>query len=59
MWIMVYSSSLDCAGNDRFMNSMQGWTTTTRHGVRRKEAQKRIQDRENLFKKNLLLKDVY
>ena len=29
-----------------------------RHGVTRKEAQKRLQDTENLFKKNLQLKDV-
>ena len=30
----------------------------TRHGVTRKEAQKRLQDTENLFRKNLQLKDV-
>ena len=29
-----------------------------RHGVKRKEAQKRLQDTENLFRKNLQLKDV-
>ena len=29
-----------------------------RHGVTRKEAQKRLQDTENLLRKNLLLKDV-
>ena len=34
------------------------WTLTTRHGVTRKEAQKRLQDTENLFRKNLHLKDV-
>ena len=30
---------------------MQGWTATTRHGVTRKEAQNRLQDTENLFRK--------
>ena len=40
------------------IHSMQGWTATTRHGFTRKEAQKRIQDTENLFRKNLQLKDV-
>ena len=29
-----------------------------RHGVTRKEAQKRLQDIENLFRKNLQLTDV-
>ena len=38
--------------------SMQGWTAATRHGVTRKEAQKWLQDTENLFRKNLQLKDV-
>ena len=38
--------------------SMQGWTANTRHGVTRNEAQKRLQDTENLFRKNLQLKDV-
>ena len=33
---------------------MQGETATTRHGVTRKEAQKRLQDTENLFRKNLV-----
>ena len=37
---------------------MQCWTATTRHGVTRKKAQKRLQDTENLFRKNLQLKDV-
>ena len=37
---------------------MQGRTTTTRHGVTRKEAQKRLQDTENLFRKNQQLKDA-
>ena len=38
---------------------MQGWTATTRHGVTTKEAlQKGLQDTENLFSKNLQLKDV-
>ena len=40
------------------IHSMQGWTATTRHGVTRKEAEKRLQDTENLFRKNLQLKDV-
>ena len=40
------------------INSMQGWTATTRHGLTRKEAQKILQDTENLFRKNLQLKDV-
>ena len=33
------------------IHSMQGWTATTRHGVTRKEAEKRLQDTENLFRK--------
>ena len=37
---------------------MQGSTVTTRHGVTRKEAQNGLQDKENLFRKNLQLKDV-
>ena len=37
---------------------MQGWTATARHGVTRKEAQKRLQATENLFRKNLQLKDI-
>ena len=37
---------------------MQGSTATMRHGVTRKEAQKGLQDTENLFRKNLQLKDV-
>ena len=37
---------------------MQGSTATTRHGVTRKKAQKRSQATENLFRKNLQLKDV-
>ena len=36
---------------------MQGVTATTRHGVTRKEPQKRLQDTENLFRKNIQLKD--
>ena len=32
------------------IHSMQGLTATTRHGVTRKEAQKRLQDTENLFR---------
>ena len=37
---------------------MQGWTATTKHGVKRKKAQKRLQDTENLFRQNLQLKDI-
>ena len=37
---------------------MQGRTATTRHGATRKEAQKTLQKTENLFRKNLQLKDV-
>ena len=38
---------------------MQDWTATTRHGdTRKKKAQKRLHDTENLFRKNLQLKDV-
>ena len=40
------------------IHSMQGGTATARHGVTRKEAQKRLQGTENLFRKNLQLKDV-
>ena len=40
------------------VHSMQCWTATMRHVVTRKEAQKRLQDAENLFRKNLQLKDV-
>ena len=40
------------------IHSMQGWTATKRHGVTRKEVQKRLQDTENLFRKNLQSKDV-
>ena len=35
-----------------------GFTATTRHGVTRKKAQKRLEDTENLFRKNLQLKDL-
>ena len=38
---------------------MQSWTATTRHGVARKEAQKRLQETEYPFRKNLQLKDVF
>ena len=38
---------------------MQGGTATIRHGgVTTKEVQKRLQDTEKLFRKNLQLKDV-
>ena len=32
---------------------MQGLTATTRHGVTRKEAQKRLQDTENMFRNDV------
>ena len=35
------------------IHPMQGWTATTRHGVARKKAQKRLQNKKNLFRKNL------
>ena len=37
---------------------MQGRTATMRHGVTKKEAQKKLKDTENLFRNNLQLKDV-
>ena len=40
------------------IHSMQGWTTTTRHGVTRKESTKRLKHTGNLFRKNLQLKDI-
>ena len=40
------------------IHSMQDRTATTRQEITRKEAQKRLQDIENLFRKNLQLKDV-
>ena len=38
------------------IHPMQGWTW--RHGVTRKEVEKGLQGTENLFRKNLQLKDV-
>ena len=40
------------------LDSMQGWTATTRHGVTRKGSTKRLKDTGNLFRKNLQLKDT-
>ena len=40
------------------IHPMHGWTATTRHGVTWKKAQKILLDTENLFRKNLQLKDV-
>ena len=40
------------------IHPMQGWTATMKHGITRKKAQKRLQGTENLFRKNLQLKDV-
>ena len=38
--------------------SMQSETATTRHGVTRNEAKRRLQDTENLLRKNLQSKDA-
>ena len=40
------------------IHSMQGSTATKRHGVTRKRSTKRLQHTENLFRKNLQVKDV-
>ena len=40
------------------IRSMKGWTATTRHGITRKRSTKRLQDTGNLFRKNLLVKNV-
>ena len=40
------------------IHSMQGWTTTTRHGVTKKRSTKRLKYTGNLFRKNLQLKEV-
>ena len=40
------------------IHSMQGWTATTRHGVTREGSTKRLEHTENLFRKNLQLKDI-
>ena len=40
------------------IHSRKSWTATTRHGVTKKRSTKRLQQKENLFRKNLLLKDV-
>ena len=40
------------------IHSMQGRTTTRRHGVTRKRSTKRLKHTGNLFRKNLQLKDV-
>ena len=37
---------------------MQGWTATMRHRFTSKEARKRLQDTENLLRKNVYIKDV-
>ena len=39
------------------IHSMRDWTATMRHGVTRKRSTKRLQHTENLFRKNLQLKD--
>ena len=41
------------------IHSMQVSTATMTHGVTTKEAQKKLQNTENLFRKNLQLKDVF
>ena len=40
------------------IQSMQGWTVTTRHGVTRKRSTKRLEHTGNLFRRNLQLEDV-
>ena len=40
------------------IHSMQGWTTTTRHGVIGKRSTTRLQHTGNLFRKTLQLKDL-
>ena len=40
------------------IHSIQGWTAITRHWVPRKSSTKRLKHTGNLFRKNLLLKDV-
>ena len=40
------------------IHSIQGWTAITRHGVTRQRSTKRLKHIGNLFRKNLLLKDV-
>ena len=40
------------------IHSMQAWTATTMYRVTRKRSTKRLQHIENLFRKNLQLKDV-
>ena len=40
------------------IHSMQGSTATKRHGVTRKRSAKGLQHTENLFRKNLKIKDV-
>ena len=40
------------------IHSVQGWTATTSYGITRKEAQKRLKETENLFRKNLQLEHV-
>ena len=40
------------------VHSMQSWTANTRHGVTRKRSTKILKHTENLFRKNLQLKDV-
>ena len=41
------------------IQSMQGWTASTRHRVITKISKKRLKYTGNLFGKNLLLKDVF
>ena len=41
------------------INSTQGWTATTRHGITRKKIRKRLNHTGNLFRKNAHLKGVF
>ena len=41
------------------INSTQGWTATTRHGITRKKIRKRLNHTGNLFRRNVHLKGIY
>ena len=41
------------------INSTQGWTATTKHGITRKKIRKRLNHTGNLFRKNVHLKGVF
>ena len=59
MWIMLtLQDVLYCLSLKLGFTPCKAEQPTTRHGVTRKEAQKRLQVTENLFRKNLQLKDI-